>query len=475
MSRWPSSCMRLRPSMQYTPDSNRRKCPRASQPSIYLSMDSSTQERPSKRKKTITKETTSPLDQQLILALRDVTRAAKKAKAFEIQHMVRKLRLAKEGKPLSKKPSTAVDPKDLEADLNSFKSINVENLSKKILYTRLKRQSSELMTHSTFQDFQDLSGPIQFERIENKISSQKSLSEVIKQTVTKLLLAHLRPDPVEKIDSKAKECTSKAKNSQQRTADTRVGSSDQSGSEDEGELLGDALDEAVARELAGLEAGPTSEEMSESEESQLSRTDDDDEHSDSHSDCSRDSQTQSGHSSSSTSFHHPAPAKKPKLAKPPASKTTTRPSSSTFLPALNVGYTLGDSDASDLDIDDQAVDKMEQERGRKNRRGQQARRAIWEKKYGKSAKHLVKLKQKSSTHPDKPAKAEERHRGKSKPSRSSGTDVKVKSVTGSNSEPLATLVKKPVDPKLHPSWIAKQNQIKNLSVVKPAGKKIVFD
>ncbi|KAA1110536.1 hypothetical protein PGT21_024408 [Puccinia graminis f. sp. tritici] len=82
----------------------------------------STHERPSKRKKTNTKEIfSSPLDQQLTLALRNVSRATKKAKAFEIQHLVRKLRLVKEGKPIQKKEASAIDPAKLEADLSSFK------------------------------------------------------------------------------------------------------------------------------------------------------------------------------------------------------------------------------------------------------------------------------------------------------------------------------------------------------------------
>lgn len=50
-----------------------------------------------------------------------------------------------------------------------------------------------------------------------------------------------------------------------------------------------------------------------------------------------------------------------------------RPTASTFLPALNVGYTRGDSDASS--VDDSTCDRVDREMGRKNRRGQRARRA----------------------------------------------------------------------------------------------------
>jgi hypothetical protein len=104
---------------------------------------------------------------------------------------------------------------------------------------------------------------------------------------------------------------------------------------------------------------------------------------------------------------------------------------------------------------------------------------IWEKKYGKSAKHLVKLKQKKTDHP-----GIEKHGTRDPSRRSDATTHRFKkaekgtiSLTGSNSEPVATTTKKPAaaETKMHPSWIAKQNQIKSLSEVKPAGKKIVFD
>lgn len=55
-----------------------------------------------------------------------------------------------------------------------------------------------------------------------------------------------------------------------------------------------------------------------------------------------------------------------------SSKPTTTSSSSTFLPSLSVGFTRGDSDASDVDEEEvNAADGG----ARKNRRGQRARRA----------------------------------------------------------------------------------------------------
>ncbi|KNZ58772.1 uncharacterized protein VP01_1865g5 [Puccinia sorghi] len=429
------------------------------------------QERPAKRTKT-ENENSDP-DHQLILALRNLSRAAKKSKAFEIQHLVRKIRSVKDGKPIRGKESTAVDVQSLEADLNQFKSIHVENLSKKILYTRLKRQSPELITRSIFSDLYESKEPVQLTRIENKISSQKSLSELLRQTVSKLLVDLQLHHPVDKPHSKAEPTSVSSEKlatkeilPSTRQPLPRSGSSELSGSEDEVELLGEDLDEAVARELADLDGGTGREGSSEAEGSTPATSDVDDDGSQSDSsDEHPDSQ------------QPPDLARKTKLSKPTSNKPGTRPSSSTFLPALNVGYTLGDSDASsDLDIDDLAVDKMERERGRKNRRGQQARRAIWEKKYGKSAKHLMKLKQNQGSKQQKPAEGiRPRVTGNSQRATSHGKHANEGKTTGSNSEPVAAAPKRAGDPQLHPSWIAKQNQLKNLAALKPAGKKILFD
>lgn len=68
------------------------------------------------------------------------------------------------------------------------------------------------------------------------------------------------------------------------------------------------------------------------------------------------------------------------LSPPPAKKTRIKvePGRSAFLPTLMGGYVSGSESASDVDVAPSA---------KKNRRGQRARQAIWEKKYGDKAKH----------------------------------------------------------------------------------------
>lgn len=73
----------------------------------------------------------------------------------------------------------------------------------------------------------------------------------------------------------------------------------------------------------------------------------------------------------------PEPQKK-KVKKIDSKTAKTIPTGSTFLPTLMGGYISGSESASDIDV-----------APTKKRRGQRARRAIWEKKYGSSAKHLV--------------------------------------------------------------------------------------
>ncbi|KAB5566401.1 Bud-site selection protein [Coniochaeta sp. 2T2.1] len=73
----------------------------------------------------------------------------------------------------------------------------------------------------------------------------------------------------------------------------------------------------------------------------------------------------------------PSPKRASKRRKAEDTGPTT---GSTFLPSLMGGYISGSESASDVDI----------EPPRKNRRGQRARQAIWEKKFKAEAKHLQK-------------------------------------------------------------------------------------
>jgi BUD22 len=168
---------------------------------------------------------------------------------------------------------------------------------------------------------------------------------------------------------------------------------------------------------------------------------------------------------------------------PPKTKSTAKAKdasdSSRFLPSLSMGGYLSGSESEPEDLDDVAP-------LRKNRRGQQARRAIWEKKYGAGARHL--------------------QNGNKKETRDSGWDMKRGATTkddvapwkrkfqkhgpvgveGVNAVPVRKMrqlgagnsdkKKEMNDRPIHPSWAAKQKMKASQT---PAavfqGRKITFD
>ncbi|KAH6647410.1 Bud-site selection protein [Truncatella angustata] len=156
--------------------------------------------------------------------------------------------------------------------------------------------------------------------------------------------------------------------------DDMLGSSseDDDGNGSDGDEAGDSRAKSIrgpSDYFSGSSAGEESEgddEESDGEENQ----EDDDEEDDEESDAS--------------AISPPPKRAKSKAAKPePASS-----GNSTFLPSLMGGYISGsESEASDIDVAPPL---------KKNRRGQRARQAIWEKKFKKEANHVRKQQERSS-------------------------------------------------------------------------------
>jgi hypothetical protein len=154
-------------------------------------------------------------------------------------------------------------------------------------------------------------------------------------------------------------------------------------------------------------------------------------------------------------------------------KVESQPSNSMFVPSLTaVGYALNsDSEASDLD---------EEVAPRKNRRGQKARQAIWEKKYKEKAKHLQAQKEKQ----------EKKDRNRQSRGRDDGWDARRGAVghreTGANAAPVQQrgAAERPIlavrkadnEGPLHPSWEAKKllKAKEKMSIDQYVGKKITF-
>ncbi|KAI0966151.1 Bud-site selection protein [Xylaria arbuscula] len=201
------------------------------------------------------------------------------------------------------------------------------------------------------------------------------------------------------------------------------------------------------------------------------------------------------------------PSKKVKAVKPVSFET----GNSTFLPSLMGGYISGSESASDVDVAPAA---------RKNRRGQKARQAIWEKKFGEKAKHLYKEKdarssgwdmkrgavedsskpwkkgianpfEQSHVHPDrqKQLNGEEDRQAKG---RGGSRDVKDsrppryqqqrqeqqqdRSQSSQAEQPKPKLPPKRDDEgALHPSWAAAKRAKEGVQKVEFKGKKVTFD
>jgi len=163
----------------------------------------------------------------------------------------------------------------------------------------------------------------------------------------------------------------------------------------------------------------------------------------------------------------PPPSKRPKI-KPPA----TTPKSTTFLPTLLGGYFSGSDDSSASDIDDPAPAPI-----RKNRPGQMARRAIWEKKFGDGANHV-----KSGA----PRVAEMGKKGREDAKRGSRGRVggfgrdRPNRGTGENAMEIGHKKKRGMGRKddagpLHPSWQAAKAAKDAKKSVAFQGKKVTFD
>ncbi|EJU03092.1 Bud-site selection protein [Dacryopinax primogenitus] len=169
---------------------------------------------------------------------------------------------------------------------------------------------------------------------------------------------------------------------------------------------------------------------------------------------------------------------------------------STFLPSLNTGFIAGSD--SDFDEKEEDVDGPQ----RNNRRGQRARQAIWEKKYGKNANHVKKQREEQRA----AAAASERGgfggrgrgrgaprgRGGYKPApggfdpRNARKGLRGRPVdsgwagraahAGANDRQSHPEPPKPAMPEkpMHPSWQAKKNEKNVGQAVAGQGKKIVF-
>jgi len=149
---------------------------------------------------------------------------------------------------------------------------------------------------------------------------------------------------------------------------------------------------------------------------------------------------------------------------------------SVFLPTLSNGFIPGGSDTDWSDGETEAGGGV-----RKNRRGQRARRAIWEKKYGKRAKHLQKQEDSGATHPQRGLRKHVQgsqavtHSRPTSHARQYGRANEGE--VPNNQIPHKQKAKHVDDLELHPSWIAKRRMKEKSSaaIIPSQGKRIKFE
>ncbi|GIJ89618.1 hypothetical protein Asppvi_008563 [Aspergillus pseudoviridinutans] len=182
----------------------------------------------------------------------------------------------------------------------------------------------------------------------------------------------------------------------------------------------------------------------------------------------------------------PSPEQPTKKSKKASSSSTTTPATSTtFLPSLTMGGYFSGSESEPEDLEGAAGPPR-----RKNRMGQQARRALWEKKYGSGANHIKKQKDNERKNRDSgwdtrrgATDGSEGPRGKRGLGQGRGGDrfrQRDNDATGGDRPqrgPPGGFNKKNVkdDKPLHPSWEAARKAKEQKSMASFQGKKVTFD
>ncbi|XDT07226.1 Hypothetical protein J6898_04998 [Nakaseomyces glabratus] len=142
------------------------------------------------------------------------------------------------------------------------------------------------------------------------------------------------------------------------------------------------------------------------------------------------------------------------------------------LPELMVGYVSGGSD-EEIEVDDIAKEQIEIKPQKKNRRGQRARRKIWEQKYGSKAKHVQReIEKEMEKKRKRQAEYEERVAKRAARAEQNEEYQAKKAEIKREKEEHRKKLEKIED---HPSWVAKKMAEDKEKNAKFAGKKITFD
>ncbi|KAJ3879976.1 Bud-site selection protein [Lentinula edodes] len=402
--------------------------------------------------------------------LKEVRKAAKKAKTFETQKLVKKL------KGLRLKNENDPSIVECELQLKHLKLLNHEAVANTALKTRLTKdrilsQNESMQTALSKELTTNLLEPAESgtvaAKIQSRLLSSKVLSTEVAAAVEDLRSVIIIPtdsqegDISTNLDESASERPTKMKkiagNSEDSDVEMELGKADEAADDIEEEDEGDT---------DGWQSGTVGDDEKEPEDDWESGSvvGEFDEYMDE--DLPSDSQEELKAASNKSGL----------MAKTNFKVPTGE---STFLPTLSAGFIRG-SDSDWSDREDDAVDLGQ----KKNRRGQRARRAIWEKKYGKNANHKKKE-----------AALNENERGRkrwpngdsssNRPSNKAGTSRKPhqseaptrprQQDSGWEQREMTVLHQDHESRPIHPSWEAKKKLKERQSAAAiPSGRKIKF-
>ncbi|PCH40085.1 Bud-site selection protein [Wolfiporia cocos MD-104 SS10] len=412
--------------------------------------------------------------------------SVKIAKSVETRKVIKKL------KSLRAKEPGHESIKDLEIELETYKHMSHVKLANLAFKTKLNKER-RLVRHNNIQDAVTAELPSDLpvlskegtpaRKAEDRLLSSKLLAAELKKSVVALIEIC---DPEAK--KKALTFVLGTPDDQEQPRKTKRKESHPSDSAEESENDSQPEDDAPSdADEQGWESGSVRDDSEEDDGWESGSVDDagaqvSAESSDSGEGSSPDDDRLLAKAPSKIKASNVSKAKDAPAAGSSKARATAE---STFLPSLSVGFTRGDSDASDIsDAEANVADGV-----RKNRRGQRARRAIWEKKYGKHANHIKKEREAAARDPRRSKQAKFNPKDHSRDTRPPQAGARpafsappIDKDWSKNRSPAAAThssakpPQKRDDKPLHPSWEAKRRLKEKLnpSIVPAQGKKITF-
>ncbi|KAJ1717249.1 cellular morphogenesis protein (Bud22) [Aspergillus flavus] len=416
-----------------------------------------------------------------------LSRALKVAKGFERQKLSRREKTAK-----SQGSSEALQK--IAEEIAFLKSLDPTATAQKYLFKQLfkTKRISEAPAFIQFKESKNISTEGPQSTAEANVTARLYKSNPVKNAFPNIMTDIKKLLGVEEVaggkKDKGKEAGSKESATKTKTEQRAVSVSDSEPEDPRIAAAAAKFDEEEGDEKSeGGEEGEGDEVMSEAEsidyaqfDSRLAPGSEDEDEEGADGAASDDSGSDGGVNLQAPSdmsiSRSPSPDSPPAKKQKGKSSTSSAPATSTtFLPSLTMGGYFSGSESEPENID-------EQQPRRKNRMGQQARRALWEKKYGSGANHVKQQQQQQQ-----------------KRSRDSGWDMRRGATDGSEGPrgrrgqgrgppgrsqhggdrpqrgPPAQRRKPEDDKPLHPSWEAAKRAKEQKATAAFQGKKVTFD